>query len=39
MIVVDFEVNGDVRKVAVDPRLTLLEVLRESLLLTGTKEG
>jgi carbon-monoxide dehydrogenase small subunit len=39
MIVVDFEVNGDVRQVAVDPRVTLLEVLRENLLLTGTKEG
>jgi carbon-monoxide dehydrogenase small subunit len=32
-------VNGQTRKIAADHRLTLLEVLRENLLLTGTKEG
>lgn len=32
-------VNGDAYQLDVDPRLTLLEVLRENLLLTGTKEG
>lgn len=39
MIALSFIVNGDARQIAVEPRLTLLEVLRESLLLTGTKEG
>ncbi len=32
-------VNGDVYEVAVAPHWTLLEVLREQLGLTGTKEG
>ncbi|MBI4337546.1 MAG: (2Fe-2S)-binding protein [Chloroflexi bacterium] len=32
-------VNGAVREVLVDPRQTLMEVLRDGLLLTGTKEG
>jgi carbon-monoxide dehydrogenase small subunit len=32
-------VNGRHRRLQVDPRLTLLEVLREHLFLTGTKEG
>ena len=32
-------VNGQVRVVAVEPRSTLLEVLRETLGLTGTKKG
>ena len=39
MISVDFIVNGEQHQVDVDPRITLLEVLRENLLLTGTKEG
>jgi carbon-monoxide dehydrogenase small subunit len=39
MIDLNLIVNGDEQQVAVDPRLTLLEVLRENLLLTGTKEG
>jgi carbon-monoxide dehydrogenase small subunit len=39
MITLNLAVNGDTRTIAVDPRLTLLEVLRESLLMTGTKEG
>ena len=32
-------INGVQRHITADPRLTLLEVLREQLLLTGTKEG
>ena len=32
-------VNGKELRLEVDPTLTLLEVLRENLLLTGTKEG
>jgi carbon-monoxide dehydrogenase small subunit len=39
MISLDFTVNGKHHQIHVDPRLTLLEVLRENLLLTGTKEG
>ena len=39
MISLDFVVNGRRHRIEVDPRLTLLEVLRENLLLTGTKEG
>ncbi|MFV1960248.1 MAG: (2Fe-2S)-binding protein [Acidimicrobiia bacterium] len=39
MIGVDLTVNGERYQIDVDPRLTLLEVLRENLLLTGTKEG
>lgn len=39
MITLNLVVNGHTREIAVDPRLTLLEVLRENLLLTGTKEG
>ena len=34
-----FEVNGVPAQVAVDPRQTLLDVLRDELQLTGTKEG
>lgn len=32
-------INGAPRQITTDPRLTLLEVLREQVLLTGTKEG
>lgn len=39
MIGVDFTVNGERLQIDIDPQLTLLEVLRENLLLTGTKEG
>ena len=39
MITLNFLVNGTRQHVAVDPRLTLLEVLRENMMLTGTKEG
>lgn len=37
--IVSFEVNGDQVEVAIEPRQTLLEVLRDELDLTGTKEG
>jgi carbon-monoxide dehydrogenase small subunit len=36
---IDLTVNGAERQLHVDPRLTLLEVLREQMLLTGTKEA
>ncbi len=39
MIEVDLTVNGERYKLDVEPRLTLLEVLRENLLLSGTKEA
>ena len=39
MMTLNLVVNGQTRKITADPRLTLLEVLRENLLLTGTKEG
>jgi xanthine dehydrogenase YagT iron-sulfur-binding subunit len=32
-------VNGEARKLDLDPRTTLLDALRETLLLTGTKKG
>ncbi len=35
---IELKVNGDVHKIRVDTRRTLLEVLREQLGLTGTKE-
>jgi carbon-monoxide dehydrogenase small subunit len=37
--VMELSVNGDTYEVAVDPQWTLLEVLREKLGLTGSKEG
>ena len=37
--VVTFEVNGEPREALADTRETLLEVLRDRLGLTGTKEG
>jgi len=37
--VIDLRINGEVREVVVEPRTTLLHVLREELGLTGTKEG
>jgi len=37
--VVEFTVNGEARRVEVFPMARLLDVLREELLLTGTKEG
>jgi len=33
------EVNGEVHKLSVEPRVTLLDLLREQLGLTGTKKG
>ncbi len=36
---IELKVNGESYDVAVEPRRTLLEVLREQLGLTGTKEG
>ena len=36
---IELKVNGESYEVAVEPRRTLLEVLREQLGLTGTKEG
>ncbi|MGK6354002.1 2Fe-2S iron-sulfur cluster-binding protein [Sphingomonas sp. DT-207] len=36
---VTFEVNGKPQSVALDPRTTLLDALREHLRLTGTKKG
>ena len=37
--IVSFEVNGDNVEVAIEPRQTLLDVLRDTLGLTGAKEG
>lgn len=36
---IELKVNGETHYVAVEPRKTLLEVLRENLGLTGTKQG
>ena len=36
---VEFKVNGEQRTLEVDPMARLLDVLREELRLTGTKEG
>ena len=36
---VSFDINGTPRKLALDPRTTLLDALREHLRLTGTKKG
>lgn len=36
---IEFTINGEHTAIDVDPTLTLLEVLREQLLLIGTKEG
>jgi carbon-monoxide dehydrogenase small subunit len=36
---IDTTINGSREALDVDPTLTLLEVLRENVLLTGTKEG
>jgi xanthine dehydrogenase YagT iron-sulfur-binding subunit len=38
-IPVDLIVNGRTSRLALDPRVTLLDALRESLHLTGTKKG
>lgn len=36
---IELKVNGEAYEVAIEPRRTLLEVLREHLGLTGTKQG
>jgi xanthine dehydrogenase YagT iron-sulfur-binding subunit len=36
---VTLEINGTARKLRIDPRVTLLDALRERLGLTGTKKG
>ena len=36
---VDFILNGERREVTVEPRVSLLDLLRERLSLTGTKKG
>ena len=36
---IELKVNGEIREVFVEPRTTLLQVLREDLGLTGTKQG
>jgi xanthine dehydrogenase YagT iron-sulfur-binding subunit len=38
-IAITLQVNGQPRKLAVDPRASLLDTLRETLGLTGTKKG
>jgi carbon-monoxide dehydrogenase small subunit len=38
-MLVELSINGEHYELAVDPQATLLEVLREHLGLTGTKEG
>ncbi|MDT7782312.1 MAG: xanthine dehydrogenase YagT iron-sulfur-binding subunit [Pseudonocardiales bacterium] len=39
LVEVAFKVNGERKKLAIDPRVTLLDALRERLQLTGTKKG
>jgi xanthine dehydrogenase YagT iron-sulfur-binding subunit len=39
LLSVKFRVNGEQREVSIDPRMTLLDCLREVLHLTGTKKG
>lgn len=38
-VAVTLKVNGETRRVQIDPRATLLDTLRETLHLTGTKKG
>ncbi len=39
LVEVAFKVNGERRRLSLDPRVTLLDALRERLQLTGTKKG
>jgi xanthine dehydrogenase YagT iron-sulfur-binding subunit len=39
VVEVAFKVNGERQKLSIDPRVTLLDALRERLQLTGTKKG
>lgn len=36
---IELDINGEIQEVLIEPRTTLLQVLREGLDLTGTKEG
>ncbi len=36
---IELKVNGEIREVVIEPKTTLLELLREDLGLTGTKKG
>jgi len=38
-VALNLKVNGEMRAVSIDPRMTLLDCLREVLHLTGTKKG
>ena len=38
-VAVELNVNGELHHLALDPRTTLLDALREHLALTGTKKG
>ena len=37
--VIELSINNELHALAVEPQQTLLEILRDSLILTGTKEG
>ena len=39
MVNVQLKINGAVHKLAIDPRTTLLDLLRETMQLTGSKKG
>ncbi len=39
LIELNFIVNGEKKHISIDPSMTLLEILRHTLKLTGTKEG
>ena len=39
LVSVNFVVNGDARTTTIEPRTTLLDTLREKLVLTGTKKA
>ncbi len=39
LIDLNFIVNGEKKHISIDPSMTLLEILRHTLKLTGTKEG
>jgi xanthine dehydrogenase YagT iron-sulfur-binding subunit len=36
---IEFQLNGETRRMVLAPRVTLLDLLRERLMLTGTKKG
>ena len=39
MVALELKINGEQHKFSLDPRVTLLDLLREELALTGTKKG